>query len=47
MLGWKSRSWFYPKPSGDPGRDRNARTVQIACFLLAFAVSARRDFECH
>src|SRR5579864_3026134 len=40
MLGWKSRSWFYPKPTGDPGRDRNARTVQIACFLLAFAVSA-------
>ena len=40
MLGWKSRSWLYPKPTGDPGRDRNARTVQIACFLLAFAVSA-------
>ena len=40
MLGWKSRSWFYPKPTGDPGRDRNARTVQFACFLLAFAVSA-------
>jgi PAS domain S-box-containing protein len=39
MLGWKSRSWFYPKPTGDPGRDRNARTVQFACFLLAFAVS--------
>jgi PAS domain S-box-containing protein len=40
MLGWKPRSWFYPKPTGDPGRDRNARTVQFACFLLAFAVSA-------
>ena len=40
MFGWKSRSWFYPKPTGDPGRDRNARTVQFACFLLAFAVSA-------
>jgi len=40
MLSWKSRSWFYPKPTGDPGRDRNARTVQFACFLLAFAVSA-------
>ena len=39
MLGWKSRSWFYPKPTGDPGRDRNARTVQFACFLLAFAAS--------
>ena len=40
MLGWKSRSWFYPKPTGDPGRDRNARTVQFACFLLAFAIGA-------
>jgi hypothetical protein len=40
MLGWKSRSWFYPKPTGDPGRDRNTRTVQFACFLLAIAVSA-------
>jgi PAS domain S-box-containing protein len=28
-------SWFYPKPTGDPGRDRNARTLQFACFLLA------------
>jgi hypothetical protein len=40
MFGWKPRSWFYPKPTGDPGRDRNARTVQFACLLLAFAVSA-------
>jgi len=40
MLGWKSRSWFYPKPTGDPGRDRNARTLQFSCFLLAFAVGA-------
>jgi PAS domain S-box-containing protein len=39
MLGWKSKSWFYPKPTDDPGRDRNARTVQFACFLLAFTVS--------
>ena len=39
MLDWKSRSWFYPKPTGNLGRDRNARTVQFACFLLAFAVS--------
>src|SRR5215469_11405223 len=30
-------SWFYPKPTGDPGRDRNTRTLQFACFLLAFA----------
>jgi len=39
MFGWKLSSWFHPKPTGDPGRDRNARTVQFACFLLAFAVS--------
>src|SRR5215469_14184482 len=38
-MGWISRSWFYPKPTGDVGRDRNARTVQFACLLLAFAVS--------
>ena len=39
MFDWKLSSWFYPKQTGDPGRDRNARTVQFACFLLAFAVS--------
>src|SRR6516225_3785344 len=38
MLDRTSSSWFYPKPTGDPGRDRNARTLQFACFLLAFAV---------
>src|SRR5215470_3905350 len=38
MLDRKSSSWLYPKPTGDPGRDRNARTVQFACFLFAFAV---------
>ena len=27
MSGWISRSWFYPKPTGDPGRDRNAVLV--------------------
>ena len=40
MLGWKLRSWFYPKPTGDPGRDRNARTLQFSCFLLALSVGA-------
>src|SRR6476646_3674448 len=39
MFGWKPRSWFYPKPTGDPGRDRNARTVQVACLLLAVGVT--------
>jgi PAS domain S-box-containing protein len=38
MLSWKSSSWLYPKPTGDLGSDRNARTVQFACFLLAFTV---------
>jgi PAS domain S-box-containing protein len=36
----KSSSWFYPKSTGDPGRDRNVRTLQFSCFLLAFAVGA-------
>jgi two-component system, cell cycle sensor histidine kinase and response regulator CckA len=40
MLGRKLSSCFYPKSTGDPGRDRNARTVQFSCFLLAVAVSA-------
>jgi PAS domain S-box-containing protein len=38
MSDGKSPSWFYPKPTGDPGRDRNARTLQFACFLLALTV---------
>jgi PAS domain-containing protein len=38
MSDRESASWFYPKPTGDSGRDRNARTLQIACFLLAFGV---------
>jgi hypothetical protein len=38
MLDRKLSSWFYPKPTDDPGRDRNARTLQFACFLFAFAV---------
>ena len=38
MLDRKWSSWLYPEPTGDPGRDRNARTLQFACFLLAFAI---------
>ena len=34
----RTSSWFYPKPTGDPGRDRNTRTLQFAFFLLGFAV---------
>jgi PAS domain S-box-containing protein len=26
--------WLYPKPTGDIGRDRNAHTLQLACFLF-------------
>ena len=40
MLDRKLQSWFYPEPTGDVGRDRNARTLQFTCFLLAFAVGA-------
>jgi two-component system cell cycle sensor histidine kinase/response regulator CckA len=40
MLDRKSSSWFYPKSTGDPGRDRNVRTLQFSCFLLALAVGA-------
>jgi PAS domain S-box-containing protein len=33
-----SSSWFYPKASGDVGRDRNARTLQFSCLLFASAL---------
>jgi PAS domain S-box-containing protein len=39
MFDYQLSSWFYPKPTGDPGHDRNARTVQFACILLASALS--------
>ena len=32
-------SWFYPKLTGDVGKDRNARTLQTGCLLGAFALS--------
>ncbi len=38
MPNRKSSSWFYPQPTGDPGRDRHARTLQFCCFLLTFAI---------
>jgi PAS domain S-box-containing protein len=38
MLEHESLSWFYPKQTGDRGRDRNARTIQLACLLFAIAV---------
>jgi hypothetical protein len=39
MLDRKLQSWFYPEPTGDVGRDRNARTLQITCLLFAFAIA--------
>ena len=39
MSDRRSSSWFYPRPTGDPGRDRNARTLQFACFLWVLAVT--------
>ncbi len=38
MFGYRSDSRFYPRPTGDPGRDRNARTVQISCLLFASTI---------
>jgi len=40
MLSSNLSSWLYIKPTGDPGYDRNARTVQFACLILVTAVSA-------
>jgi PAS domain S-box-containing protein len=40
MSNRKSSSWFYPNSTGDPCHDRNARTLQFSCFLLALGVSA-------
>ncbi|GEM_PF-1116670 len=34
----KLSSWLYPTPTGDPGLDRNARTLQFACLLLFSAI---------
>jgi PAS domain S-box-containing protein len=45
MSGWKSAVWFYPRRTGDPGRDRHARTVQFACLVLAAAVCALGIFN--
>ena len=39
MLDRRLQSWFYPKPTGDVGRDRNARTLQFTCLLSAFAIA--------
>ena len=33
-----SFSWLYPTPTGDPGRDRNARTLQFAILILGSSI---------
>ena len=38
MSGQTLSFWFYPKSTGDPGRDRNARTLQFNCLLFAVAI---------
>ena len=38
MSDRKLQSWFYPEPTGDVGRDRNARTLQFTCLLFAFGI---------
>ena len=38
MLDHKSQSWFYPKATGNVGRDRNARTLQFSCLLFTSAL---------
>jgi PAS domain S-box-containing protein len=38
MSDGKSPFWFYPKRTGDPGRDRNAQTLQFTCLLFAIAI---------
>ena len=27
--------WLFPTPTGDVGQDRNARTLQVACYVFA------------
>ena len=38
MVDRKTLTLFHIESTGDPGRDRNARTLQFSCFLLAFAI---------
>jgi len=40
MWNRKWSAWLSPEPTGDPGRDRNARTLQFSCILLACAIGA-------
>jgi PAS domain S-box-containing protein len=40
MSDSKLSAWFYPAPTGDPGRDRNVQTLQFTCLLFAFVIAA-------
>jgi PAS domain S-box-containing protein len=39
MLGYRSDSRFYPRATGDPGQDRNGRTVQFSSLLFASVIA--------
>jgi two-component system, cell cycle sensor histidine kinase and response regulator CckA len=39
MSARKLSLWFYPQPTGDPGRDRNAQTLQFTCLLFTVAIA--------
>ena len=47
MLDRKLQFWFYPEPTGDVGRDRNARTLQFTCLLYAFAFAWPHPLSAH
>ena len=32
-----SAAWWYPRPTGDPGRDRHARSIHFGCMVLSIA----------
>src|ERR1017187_523728 len=32
-----SAAWWYPRPTGDPGRDRHARSIHFGCMGLSIA----------
>jgi len=40
-----SAVWWYPRPTGDPGGDRHARSIHIGCIALtlAFALVVARS----
>src|SRR5581483_7073957 len=45
MSGQTLSLWFYPSPTGDRGRDRNARTLQFTCLILLIALAVAVVFN--